>query len=86
MGMGNGMLVKYLFMDYRASVIFLTVNRCGFDKTVTFTLGRRKKKSIVRCVLLTQRSQPESEADEQAALLVRLLLLPVRWRNGLIPG
>lgn len=84
MGMGNGMLVKYLFMDYRASVIFLTVNTCGFDKTVTFTLGRRKKKSIARCVLLTQRSQPESEADEQAALLVKLLLLPVQWRNGLI--
>lgn len=49
-GMGNGMLVEYLFMNYRASVIFLTVNICGFDKTVKFTLIKKKKENSQVCL------------------------------------
>lgn len=54
---------------------------CALIKPLKFTLIKEGK-GIASCVLMTQSSQPKWEIDEQAAVLFKLLLLPVRWRNG----
>ena len=61
----------------------MTVNMCGFDKTAKFTLIKEGK-GMASCVLMTQSSQPKWEIDEEAAVLLKLQWLPVRWRNALI--